>query len=351
MSTQVRSQVVTRAIALASLAVPLAALAQSPAYRAQMEAGSGTRNVGGPYDGNNVSNDTFAAVISRSTVAESGGPVVSQGSSAGTAQTGPGRIAFFGSSSGSTSAFRAPSFGNGWTSGYAALSDNFTLLAPGCAACTGALGVMTFSVQFDGRASAGGTATGDLVGNATGIAGGSWEGSSEWRSFVNVQAPAAWFAPLPAFVDAAATGRYHDGTNVASPGYSSTGLAVGIYTFEMAVRFGSSVFLQWQAYMGTSSSGNSSGNEANLAAQSASELSSAVSWAGITGLRLLDGTPVAAYTALNPNGIDYGQSFVAAPPVPEPPSAALALAGTVAVLGLARRRLVRPGSPAPATRG
>jgi hypothetical protein len=284
-------------------------------------------------------------------VAESGGPVVSNGSSTGTAQTGPGRIAFFGSSAGSTSAFRAPSFGNGWTSGYASLNDNFTLLAPGCAACTDALGVMSFAIRFDGRATAAGSATGDLVGNGTGIAGGSWEGSSEWRSFVNVQAPAAWFAPMPAFVDAAATGRYHDGTNVASPGFTSTGLAVGTYTFEMAVRFGSPVFLQWLAYMGTSSSGNSSGNEANLAASATSELNSAVSWAGITGLRLLDGTSVTAYTAFNPNGIDYGQSFVAAPPVPEPSSAALALAGALTVLGLARRRLVRPDSPEPATRG
>lgn len=228
MSAQLRSPV----FVLAWLALPLAALAQTPIYRAQMEAGSGTRNVTGPTDGNNVSNATLAAVISRSTVAESGGPVVSAGSSTGTAQTGPGRIAFFGSSSGSTSAFRAPSFGNGWTSGYASLNDSFTVLAPGCASCTDALGVMTFAIRFDGRTTAAGSATGDLVGNGTGIAGGSWEGSSEWRSFVNVQAPAAWFAPMPYVVDAAATGRYHDGTNVASPGLTSTGLAVGTYTFE-----------------------------------------------------------------------------------------------------------------------
>jgi hypothetical protein len=347
MTAQVRSQ----ALALACLALPLVALAQEPAYTAQMVAGSGTRNVGGPLDGNGVSNATQASVISQSTVAESGGSVVSAGSSTGTARTGPGRIEFFGSSSGSTSAFQAPSFGSGGTSGYASLNDNFTVLAPGCAACTGALGVLTFTIQFDGRATAGGSATGDLVGNSTGIAGGSWEGSSEWRSFVNVQAPAAWFAPMPSTVDAAATGRYIDGTNVASPGLTSTGLAVGAYTFEMAVQFGAPVYLQWLAYMGTSSGASSSGNEANLAAQATSELSSAISWAGITGLRLLDGTPVTGYTALNPNGIDYVQSFAPAPPVPEPSTAALALAGAMALLGLTRRRLVKPGSTAPAVRG
>jgi hypothetical protein len=344
MSHPVRSQ----ALALACLALTLAAHAQQPNYRAQMEAGSGTRNVSGPYDGNNVSNSTFAAVISQSTVTESGGPVVSTGNSTGTAQTGPGRIEFFGASSGSTSAFRAPSFGNGWTSGYAALSDNFTVLAPGCAACTGAFGVMSFAIEFYGRATAAGSATGDLVGVVNGIAGGSWEGSSEWRSFVNVQAPAAQFLSTPFYVDAAATGRYRDGTNVASPGLSSTGLPVGTYTFEMAVKIGESVFLQWQAYMGTSSSGSSSGNEANLAAQSTAEVTSSVSWAGITGLRLLDGTPVTAYTALNPNGIDYAQSFAA---MPEPSTSALTLAGAMAVLALARRRLLRPGSTAPAVRG
>lgn len=341
----------SKAWALAGLALPLVALAQEPSYRAQMQAGSGTRNVSGPTEGNDVSNATLASVLSRSTVTESGGPVVSTGNSTGTAETGPGRIEFFGSSSGTTSAFQAPSFGNGWTAGYAALSDNFTLLAPDCAACTGALGVMSFTIQFDGRATAGGSATGDLVGNATGIAGGSWEGSSEWRSFVNVQAPAAWFAPMPSTIDAAATGHYIDGTNVASPGLRSTGLAAGGYTFELAVQFGAPVYLQWQAYMGTSSSGSSSGNEANLAAQATSELSSAITWAGITGLRLLDGTPVTGYTALNPNGIDYVQSFVPAPPVPEPSTAALALAGAMTVLGLTRRRLLKPGSTAPAVRG
>lgn len=341
----------SKALALACLALPLVVLAQQPSYRAQMEAGSGTRNVSGPYDGNNVSNSTLAAVISRSTVTESGGPVVSTGNSTGTAQTGPGRIDFFGSSAGSTSAFRAPSFGNGWTSGYAALSDNFTILAPGCASCTGAFGVVSFAIQFDGRATAAGSATGDLVGVVNGIAGGSWEGSSEWRSFVSVQAPAARYLATPWYIDAAATGRYRDGTNVADPGPSTTGLPVGTYTFEMAVQIGESVFLQWQAYMGTSSSGSSSGNEANLAAQATAEVTSSISWAGITGLRLLDGTPVTTYTALNPNGIDYVPSFVAAPPVPEPSTAALALAGAMAVLGLTRRRLVKPDSPAPAIRG
>ncbi len=346
MSAQVRSL----AVVLAGLALPLAVLAQTPAYRAQVEAGSGTRNVSGPTDRNNVSNDTFASVLSRSTVAESGPSVGSTGSSAGTAKTGLGRIEFFGTSSGSTTAFRAPSVGSGRVGGYAAIGDNFTLLAPGCAACTGALGIMTFAIQFDGRTTAAGTATGDLIGNSTGIAGGSWEGYSEWRSFVNLQAPAAWSAPMPSTIDATATGRFIDGTNVSSPGFTATGLAVGIHTFEMAVRFGSPVYLQWQADMDAWSSANSSGNEATLAAQSTSELASAVSWAGITGLRLLDGTPVAAYTALNPNGIDYGQSFVTALPVPEPSSAALALAGALTVLGLARRRLVRPDSTAPATR-
>jgi hypothetical protein len=338
MSTQLRSQV----FVLAWLALPLFALANEPAYRAQMVASSGTRNIPGPSDGNNVSNATLASVISRSTVTESGGPVVSTGNSLGTAQTGPGRIEFFGSSSGTTSAFRAPSVGSSGTSGYASLNDNFTILAPGCAACTDALGVLSFAVRFDGRPTATGTAIGDIVGDATGIAGGSWEGSGEWRSFVNVQAPAAWSAPVPYIVDATATGRFHDGTNVASPGFTSTGLAVGTYTFEIGVRFGMPVYLQWQAYMETSSRAGSSGNEASLAAQSAAEVTSALSWAGITGLRLLDGTPVAAYTALNPNGIDYVQSFVAAAPVPEPSSAALALAGALTVLGLARRRLVKP---------
>ncbi len=342
MSTQVRSQAVGRALALAGLALPLAALAQQPAYRAQMEAGSGTRNVSGPYDSNGLTNDTFATVTSRSTVLESGGSVVSMGNSTGISRTGPGRIDFFGSSSGSTSAFRAPSGGSGGTSGYAALNDNFTVLAPGCSACTGAFGVMSFAIQFDGRATAAGSATGDLVGIVNGIAGGSWEGSSEWRSFVSVQAPAAQFLPTPWYADAASTGSYRDGTNVVNPGFSSTGLPVGTHTFEMAVQIGASVFLQWQAYMGTSSTANSSGNEANLAAQATSELSSAISWAGITGLRLLDGTPVTGFTALNPNGADYVQSFVAAAPVPEPSSAALALAGALTVLGLARRRLVKP---------
>jgi hypothetical protein len=103
--------------------------------------------------------------------------------------------------------------------------------------------------------------------------------------------------------------------------------------------------------MGTSSSGNSSGNEANLAAQSTAEVSSSVIWAGISGLRLLDGTPVAGYTAFNPNGIDYAQSFTSAPPIPEPSTGALALAGAMAVLALTRRRLVKPDSPAPAARG
>lgn len=329
------------ALLAAGLALVLAAQAQQPSYVATMEAGTGTRNVIGPSDLQGQTSAIAAAVSSLSGVIENqpasggGGPVVSSADSQGAARVGPGRIEFASATAAQTSAFRAPSSGGAGIRGYASLNDQFTLLAPGCAACTGQYAVMTFALSFSGLATTAGSATGDIVGSAQ--SGGGWSGYSQWRSYASVQAPAARYLAVPWYVDAAATGDYRDGTDVANPGGTSTGLGIGTHTFEMAVQFGEIVSLQWLAYLYIDNGVSSTGNEANFAGQTTAEAASSLLWAGIQGMRLLDGTPVGGITAFNPNGVDYATGFTGSL-VPEPATGALALPGVLALLGLKRWR-------------
>lgn len=322
----------------------LAAIAHAGTYSAATGAASGTRNLPGPTDNQNQTGAAPVSVVSNSSQIETfsgnisgvNASFSSQANSTATASAGPGTIKLFAAAGAQTAASRAPSTGQSGSSAYGALNDNFTIVASGCVTCSaGAIGTLSFAVDFHGNPTGSGTYQSDI---APGSGGGGFTHSSSWNTGLSLN---AGYVPGAAntSADANASGWYSsDQSGVISSG--STGLGYGTHSKTISFAFGQSINLQWLAYAYASGAASSTGYETSFSSQSfaQADFANTFAWAGILSVLDANGQAVTGFTAFNAEGVDYAQSFVTAAPVPEPSTALLTLAGLGAMAAVVRRR-------------